>query len=1009
MMTIKTIFLTFLMVGSFLFFGLIHYPLQIPNGKISSFNLYQTIGERVSSTQENSLHLVLWDTEEQFQMISQMSPQKFYPNLKGALLNLSFSEKKSLISHGFPYAIPISSLYLKTLKPSVKKMDVNMSDLGNSRQADFHGVTPLWQMGYNGTGIVVGQVDTGVDFNHPALAGKMFAYNYFNPPGIPGDKFHGTLTAGTIVSSGEGYDNRSEALGLAFGAKLAVAEVGIDTFVFGDFIGALDWLMGLEEVKVINYSLGSLLNHLNPVIERIEAANKVFVAAAGNNGEGGENRVEAFNFLGPASSIHAIGVGGADYDGTLFDKSSEGPGDNGIMKPDLVALGSEILTTIPDGYFAVYGGTSLSTSLVSGAIATLISALEDQGINWTVATIKAAIMRTAVDLGLSEYQQGKGLINVTAAYEYLLGLPRDQYNRPIIFELTPRKGLFPQMTNAAAGEKLLLPLTLITSQIDDISYSIQGNLSSFTRIVPPSTGNLSSNYLWLNITPSVSQQPGLYLANLSVSLLNDTITVPLKVNLYPPPIKRVYLDAYYTVYEDLFMFGPAGEFTGGLNPLLIPQGYWFDVVNAPFSLAKLEQYDLVVLIGPLENYELSRSTATPISPSELNALVSYLEGGGSMFLFYDVLSPNTYIQHPDTITQLFGVHIPILGLDPDNYTVVTVDLHGNNETSVARHVERIDVTNGPIEIKAPAFPIAIDENENVYVAASTTNNHLGRIVITGSPYPFFSTYFDWPGGLPNARDFMVDLFEYLTSSARIIMVNDTSTMDKIEWTVRATVNGTPSPTPPVFQMRNFPNDLIQPTITDLGEGYYRVRWNIQTDFKYQPEAVLMNDYLSKTFIRDTTPPVLTSDNRNPTNISVERDIVALNFYVQDNNTIEWGTLNVQIDGSNEGFSILASPPRILVTFNPKNLNSTIPVHELRISINDSFGNEGRFSFSFTVFGSVSSVTSIVSSSTSDDFETYNSSDSQSPFPQSMLILLPLTPIFRTILIKKKGSKKINCV
>jgi minor extracellular serine protease Vpr len=91
--------------------------------------------------------------------------------------------------------------------------------------------------------------------------------------------------------------------------------------------------------------------------------------------------------------------------------SSRGPAPfTGIVKPDVVAPGVNILSSVWSGW-ELYDGTSMASPHVAGAAAVLL----DANSSWTPAQVKSALATTATDLGLAPWEQGSGLIDLDAA------------------------------------------------------------------------------------------------------------------------------------------------------------------------------------------------------------------------------------------------------------------------------------------------------------------------------------------------------------------------------------------------------------------------------------------------------------------------------------------------------------------------------------------------------------------------------------------------------------------
>ena len=136
----------------------------------------------------------------------------------------------------------------------------------------------------------------------------------------------------------------------------------------------------------------------------------VVVVAAGNNGPG------RMTITTPGISRKVITVGCSDDHREVIvggrrmvDYSGRGPTMACVCKPDLVAPGSSVVScAMQENKYAIKSGTSMSTPIVSGAIALLLEKYPKMS-NYE---IKLKLRETCRDIGLPKNQQGWGLLDV---------------------------------------------------------------------------------------------------------------------------------------------------------------------------------------------------------------------------------------------------------------------------------------------------------------------------------------------------------------------------------------------------------------------------------------------------------------------------------------------------------------------------------------------------------------------------------------------------------------------
>ncbi|WP_238173266.1 S8 family serine peptidase [Kribbella speibonae] len=283
------------------------------------------------------------------------------------------------------------------------------------------GAPDAWKAGYEGSGVQVAVLDTGVDATHPDLDGKVKESQDFSgsPTGTEDHFGHGTHVAATIAGTGAGAGGTRK--GVAPKADLLVGKVlGDDGYGYDSWIIAgMEWAAS-EGAKVVNMSLGGEATDgtdpLSQAVNDITAqTGTLFVVAAGNEGQD-----ETVGTPGAAAS--ALTVGAVDREDKLADFSSRGPrlGDAGL-KPEITAPGVGIIAARATGtvmgdpvdeLYTAASGTSMATPHVAGAAALLAQQHPD----WKADQLKNALVSTAkTQAQQTVYQQGAGRVDLTRA------------------------------------------------------------------------------------------------------------------------------------------------------------------------------------------------------------------------------------------------------------------------------------------------------------------------------------------------------------------------------------------------------------------------------------------------------------------------------------------------------------------------------------------------------------------------------------------------------------------
>ncbi|GEM_PF-1675689 len=266
-----------------------------------------------------------------------------------------------------------------------------------------------WNSGFMGEGIKVAVVDTGIDESHELLRNKVVASANFSDSQTTSDLFgHGTHVAGIIAGNGT-------ILGIAPEAVLLNAKVLNDSGAgsLSSVIAGINWAVE-QGAQVINLSLGGAYSDinspLNMAISDAVALGVVVVVSAGNCGQCGSSACGGYSGITtPGNSPEAITVGAVDAQ-NLHACFSSGENISGVgIKPDIVAPGVGILSSVPNG-FAKKTGTSMAAPFVSGAAAIVLGAYP----MLLPAQIKQFLEEKSTDLGVQgkDVDFGFGLLNL---------------------------------------------------------------------------------------------------------------------------------------------------------------------------------------------------------------------------------------------------------------------------------------------------------------------------------------------------------------------------------------------------------------------------------------------------------------------------------------------------------------------------------------------------------------------------------------------------------------------
>jgi bacillopeptidase F len=247
-----------------------------------------------------------------------------------------------------------------------------------------------WLAGYDGQGIVVGNIDTGVEVTHPAFGGRWRSTNGWfdavNGDSIPyDDNGHGTHTMGTLAG-GDGLGPSPDDIGVAPGCSIVCAKA-FDAGGGGQAAAiqaCFDWIAGTARPNVCSNSwgLGARTDTTwAPCVRNLKNLNIIVTFTIGSYGPGDSTSNP------PGSFPMCLGNGATTNTDDLASFTARGPAPNlppwnvpsewprpdwSRINPSLVAPGVNVRSSHPGGGYEIYSGTSMGTPQVAGAAALLL-------------------------------------------------------------------------------------------------------------------------------------------------------------------------------------------------------------------------------------------------------------------------------------------------------------------------------------------------------------------------------------------------------------------------------------------------------------------------------------------------------------------------------------------------------------------------------------------------------------------------------------------------------------
>lgn len=517
-----------------------------------------------------------------------------------------------------------------------------------------------WKSGYTGKGARVAVLDTGADFTHPDLAGRVVERADFTAEG--GDAVdhngHGTHVASTIA--GTGAASHGQRRGVAPDAKLVIGKV-LDDHGSGEdsgIIAGMEW--AASRADVINMSLGGSQadDGSDPLSLAVDALSEqtgtLFVIAAGNSGA---------EISSPGSAATALTVGAVDRDDKLAYFSSRGPLVNShAAKPELVAPGVDIVAARAagtnlqqpiDSYYEAISGTSMASPHAAGAAALLVQRHPD----WTGDKIKAALVGASDPLtGIDPWAIGAGRLNAARA----LGGPTS--GQPVVNLGTfayPQSGTSETTLSWTGGSTPATSvLDLDVSIVNHDGQSVpRGAASLSTSRVTLKRGASGTATLRIN-RAALGSRPGLYLATVTartgrtvvattpVSFYVEQPSYDLTIHTKPLPGLRDGAESWINLMvanltDPLLFYGGDGGTPGDTFTLRVPAGR-YSVLGA--SVAYYVDSDVLeTTLTAAGDLDVRGPRSITLDPAQARPVTATVDGAATTTTRTDVTTFQTAV------------------------------------------------------------------------------------------------------------------------------------------------------------------------------------------------------------------------------------------------------------------------------------------------------------------------------------------------------------------------------
>ncbi|MBC86005.1 MAG: protease [Bdellovibrionaceae bacterium] len=449
-----------------------------------------------------SEYIIKYKPNMMFSLNSMVGVQMMDQHDKAQLMKVKIDNNQEIQTLDALHNNPAIEYVVKNFKLKAFRKPLNMTELREQWALAKVNAERAWGLANNkgDRNVVVGVIDTGIDYNHESLAPNMVpGYDFKDNDNDPMDETgsrnpgHGTHCAGIIGATGL----------VAGGISGLSSHISIMPIRFLGADGGGDLMAGIRAidyaiengVDVISASWGATIaaSQAQPLIEAVKRASDagvIFVSAAANDGRNND-----------ATGVYPAN---ADFDNTITVAASDS-GDAkasfsnyGKNKVHVAAPGVDIMSTIPNNQYRNLSGTSMATPLVAG----LVALLKSQNPELTGKNARALIQTTGAQVDIETACNCR--IDAGEAMNALL--EQRMFIAPAAKTIAPNETLSFDAVNANGNVNWAVTNASVGSIAADGTFTATAN-GETTITATDSEGRMAST-LNIYVTDQAPQDPG---------------------------------------------------------------------------------------------------------------------------------------------------------------------------------------------------------------------------------------------------------------------------------------------------------------------------------------------------------------------------------------------------------------------------------------------------------------------------------------------------------------------